>query len=363
MSHLQKFNQHSKASGFTLIELMVAIVINLVLIVAASQLYVSSTESRKVQADTLQMQENGQFALELIGRDLINAGFYPMIMQLDANRDKEGVQAATIYKHGRYSNIVSTPTQTYAAFDNGVFGCDAQMFDPLAGQYVCKSHSISSSTADTLVVNYFTADALGKNLGSRLDCNRSNVSNAPENSGRAGAGKTADIGLQPGVPLFVSNKYTLQSMTFVIEGNTITTRSLSCAGNVDTTSANPYQPIVSGIEDLQIRYGVYTNVDTFEPAQFYRADQMASVPLIVFPPTGTFKGGSLNAWARVVSVEVCLVARGLQNSKLSEANGTIGAYADCSGNSVTPTDRDTRKVFRKTFALRNNLTQTIMPKI
>jgi type IV pilus assembly protein PilW len=339
--------------GFTMIELLVAIAINMVLVVAATYLYLGSSESRKVQTDIQQMNENGQFALDVIGRDLINAGFYPMIMQNQPDITTQGIQTTTIVLHGLYFNAVATGTNTYPAFDQGVFGCNSQRFNTTPGQYNCVDHPSSAVSADTLIVNYFTADALGQNVGSRLDCARSNVAAAPENLVRAGTGKTDTVGLQPNAPLFVSNRYTLLPMNSSIEGRTLTTTGLSCAGNGDTQ----YRPLVSGIEDLQIRYGVYTDVTTLQASQFYSASEMAGVtPLNV----GT---GILNAWSRVVSVEVCLVARGLMGSKLRESDGTIASYTDCSGALIAPADTDTRKLFRKTFAVRNNLTFTVIPRV
>ena len=72
-------------------------------------------------------------------------------------------------------------------------------------------------------------------------------------------------------------------------------------------------------------------------------------------------GVNKDAWARVVSVEVCLVARALQATKLTDTTGTVASYVNCAGSSITPTDKLARRVYRKIFAVRNNLSQTVLP--
>lgn len=333
---------------------MVAITITMVMVVAASYLYLASSESRKVQYDQQMVSENGQFAMDMIGRDLLNAGFYPMVWQNLPSPSTGGIQTTTIFRSGFYFNPHNTATRTVAAFDTGIFGCEGMRFDSAIAQLNCVSHANVANTADTLIVNYFTTDAMGSNIGHRLDCVRGNVSGAAENTDRAGTGKTDTVGLQPNAPLFVSNRYTLSSVTYTIEDRTVSTLGLNCTGNTNVALADT-RPLIVGIEDLQLRFGVHTDLNTLQPSQFYRADEMAAVAPLVS------SGISLSAWNRVVAVEVCIIARGLLGSKLAEADGTVASFTNCSGDTVTPADRDLRRQMRKTFAVRNALTQTIAP--
>ena len=188
---------------------------------------------------------------------------------------------------------------------------------------------------------------MGADIGQQRDCARSSVSGAGENSGRS----SGTAGQVPLIPLFISNSYTLASTTFSIENQNISTLSLTCGGN----GGAGYQPSIAGIENLQFRYGVYTDVNTLQPSRFYIASEMAALGNI------TVDGVDKDAWARVVSVEVCLVARAMQQTKTTSSTGTVTPYLDCSGASVSPNDRAIRRVYRKVFALRNNLTQIIAP--
>lgn len=330
---MKRQNIHRQA-GFSLIELLIALTINLVIVIAASYLYLGTSESKRVLSQQQQLSENGHYALDLIGRDITNAGFFPAARQMTTGRAF------------KYQNDDIAKSQT--AFNSGIFGCTGQSFSP--STKACVAHSSGAVTADTIVINYFTNDAFGSDIGQRVDCNRQDVDGAAENAGRTDAATAPTLGQVPLRPLFVSNRYTLSTTPYSIEGRAITTQSLACNGNVNTV----YQPAIVGIESLQFLYGVYADA-SLQPQRFYASSAVAGL------------GGTADStlpqapWDRVVAVEVCLVARGLEASKLTTGAGAVTPYVNCAGTSVTPADRFIRKVYRKTFALRNNLTQTILP--
>lgn len=326
---------HQRQQGFSLIELLVALSINLVIVIAAAYMYLGTADAKRALDQQQNVNENGQYALDMIGRDIINAGFYPSYL---------GTGTRKTYQ----DDVIS---KTTAAFNNGIFGCSGQSFGIAAK--TCAAHAVASVTADTIVVNYYTNDAMGRDIGQRVDCNRVNVATAGENTGRTSGVNSAPAGPVPlAGPLFVSNRYTLVTTTFVIDDQSISTQSLACNGNGGLL----YQPAVPGIEALQFRYGVYTDFKTLQPDRYYAASAMAGLGS-VFDDSGN----SRDAWSRVVSVEICIVARALQVSKTSKADGTVTPYVNCAGTTVTPTDKFVRRVYRKIYALRNNLTQTILP--
>jgi type IV pilus assembly protein PilW len=332
----------TKQSGFSLVELMVGMVINFVIVLVAATLYLDSSKTRRALAEQQSVNESGQYALEMIGRILVNAGFYPAIRALDPSRDRLQVD--------RYTNIVAGAP---AAFDSGVYGCTGMRFRGDS----CIAHAQKSITADTLVVNYFTNDAMGSKIGQRMDCAGGDVSLSAENADRVDNRRRAtnysgeNLGRVPKTPLWVSARFTLSPITFKQDGQTIKTLSLSCSGN----RASAYMPAVHGIEDLQIRYGVFTNPETRHPTSLYSASDMAGLASI------EIDGEVRNAWSRVSSVEVCLLARGLSPTRLSASNSDASAYIDCKGDRIKPHDKFVRNAYRKVFALRNNLTQTILP--
>ncbi len=61
--------------GFTLVELMVAMVIGLILLGGVYTVFFSSVTTYRQTAGLSRLQENGRFALELLGQELRNAGY------------------------------------------------------------------------------------------------------------------------------------------------------------------------------------------------------------------------------------------------------------------------------------------------
>ena len=60
--------------GFTLVELMIALTIGLILLLVIGTVFSSSRQAFRVQEDNARIQENGRFALEVIGRSIKQAG-------------------------------------------------------------------------------------------------------------------------------------------------------------------------------------------------------------------------------------------------------------------------------------------------
>jgi type IV pilus assembly protein PilW len=68
-----------RASGFSLIELMVALVIGVVLIAGAVQVYVDSHAAYEVNETTARLQENARYAMSVLEPDVRMAGYWGLI--------------------------------------------------------------------------------------------------------------------------------------------------------------------------------------------------------------------------------------------------------------------------------------------
>ena len=334
MSRFRRISRR-RQGGLSLIELMVAVAINLVVVIAAAYVYLGSRESQRALIEKANMFENGSYALELIGREIENAGFYPAISAESA--------AMKMTVNGYINPVAGSPT----AYKAGVFGCDDTMFQPTTGTCVAYSGT-PVPPADTIVVNYFTNDSLSLDVGHRADCQRRAVDNDTTNTGRAGV-TTAVPGGPPDRPLFVSNRYTLVPTTVQIEQQTYTTFSLGCNGNGVNPQSDTYQPLVAGIEQLRFRYGPIASETSLQPSDFKTAAATGSLGAIPVGP------GSREGFARVVSVRACLVVRSMQPVRLSRESYSL---VDCDGVTQTYTDGVDRRVFTQTWAVKNHLTQT-----
>jgi type IV pilus assembly protein PilW len=321
--------------GFSLVELLVAVAINLVVVVAASYLYLATRESQRVAAERAMMFENGNFALEIIGRELENAGFFPAVSAFDISRGATFVAT--------YENPV---TGVPAAFNRGLFGCDATSFLPSTS--ACGAHAGSPTPdADAMVVNYFTNDAMSLDVGQRADCQRQDVSVDPTNSTRVGT--STATGVPPTVPLFVSNRYTLIPTTVRSDTQTISTFALACNGNGVAAQVDTYQALVSGIEQLRFRYGTFSVENPFQPDAFLTAAGVSALGTVSLGPE------TRAGWGRVIAVRACLLVRTMQPAKVSRASYTLN---DCDGTAQTYTDGVERKVMTQVFAVKNHIPQT-----
>ena len=69
-------NPQARQQGLTLIELMIALVIGLLIVAAVSMLFVGSSRSRQQVESTAEVSENGRYAIDVLSRELSQAGFY-----------------------------------------------------------------------------------------------------------------------------------------------------------------------------------------------------------------------------------------------------------------------------------------------
>jgi type IV pilus assembly protein PilW len=300
--------------GFSLVELLVALALSMVIVIATTYVYLGTRETQRTLFEKAYATETAHYTLDVIGRDIENAGFYPS--------NQVGLVGAPVVQ--TYTNPVTASPP--AAYNAKVFGCQAQMYDPTSSPPACAAHT-GTVDADALMLNSYSNDASGLDIGNRADCLRQDSANDSVNAARRNAGHPG-ASLPPIQPLFVSNRYTLVANTAQVEGQAISTFSLACNGNGGTG----YQPIVAGVDQLRFYY--LERADTTTNSQFQRANGVTN-------------------WANVVAVRVCLMARSLQAARLQ--GSTSYTIADCDGTARSFTDGIERKIFSQIFALKNHI--------
>jgi type IV pilus assembly protein PilW len=195
---------HRTQSGFTLVEIMVAMAIGLVMVAGILQVSAANKESSRLQRNMGFVQENIRSAMELLARDIRQAGYY-----------EDDNPAARIL----------TPPAPFVA--------------------------VSASTTDTS--SAITADGGGENndqititYESNLDC------------------------LGQATPVVGGNR-------FAINHFFISNQRLMCQGN----GAAAAEPLVEGVESLQILYGENTDGDPRSANRYVRPDQVANINNVV----------------------------------------------------------------------------------
>lgn len=238
--------QHRRVSrGFSIVELMVAMAVGLMLFGAVVAIYLGTSQATRFQAAVQGVQESGRFALDLVARNLRQAGYDDPFSALEVD---EPVLMGT-----------TTPAGALIA---------------LGGL---------KSGVGTVGVRYEGGDQI-------RDC----------------------LGAPVAVNTYATSVYGVN-----------TANQLVCG-----TSTSNVTPVVDGIEDLRLRYGIDPDGDEL--------------------PNRYVEAGEVSDWNQVVTVEILVLAS-------STADALPGADTVCLGCTVFSgvADRRIRAEFRTVVGIRN----------
>ncbi len=346
--------QFYSQKGFSLIELMIALVIGLILIAGVLQVFVGSTVTYSMQSGLSKIQENGRFAMSFLARDLRQAGFSGCSGESTiANTLRDASGALPSYLDftasvGGVDNVAGLVlgTNTVAPgsdvvevrYADSAGGCDLSIGDHNANsaQFKCqKNHNFVKG--DILVVTDCKTTAIFQQTNVN---NNGTVATVNHNTGNS-----TDIGnctkfLGSPVNCPTGTKYEFNSgsvLRMVFYRYFVATNSLgepalfrqSVSNNAGVTGTTADE-LVEGIEDMQILYGEDTsgdgNADYYVPFDEVTDDD------------------------DIISIRVSLLVRSIEDSIVQ--GGQTLAF---NGANPTFNDGHLRKVFTTTIALRNRL--------
>jgi type IV pilus assembly protein PilW len=82
--------------GFTLIEIMIALLVGAFLLVGILQIFLSSRQTYQMQENLSRLQENGRFAMDMVARDIRMAGYWGCLKSVGVgNMDITGLNDNT----------------------------------------------------------------------------------------------------------------------------------------------------------------------------------------------------------------------------------------------------------------------------
>jgi len=344
---------HSKAArsgeaGFTVVELSVAMALSLVLLTGLTSIFVNNVEARGNIEKANRQTENGRYALQLLSDELRNAGYLaaldPAPLATPASKpdpcatDLASLKAALPISVQGYDNGANTPSclsdvrpgtdilvvRRASTCAVGETRCDALV----AGARYLQASGCSSSTelSSSNSADYYRLDTTVANLDRhKRDCNPPSV-----------AGTLAPLHQYRTHIYFVANNDRT--------GDGIPTLKRAELGPSGFTIV----PMVEGIENLQIEYGLDTATPkTGAPAVFTAApDSYATC-------TGATCVGY---WRNTVSAKVMLLAR---NTTVSAGHTdtklySVGARADGTANTLGPfNDAYKRHIYASMVRLNN----------
>ncbi|MCP1172681.1 PilW family protein [Ralstonia chuxiongensis] len=296
-----------EARGFTLVELMVALIIALLVLIATVSFYLMTRSTYTTIDDSSNLEERGQFALGVVTRALRQAGFTPL------NSASGGMM-----------QLYTTDPPMISGLD----GCS----NPVGGDSLTTCGSTPTANGnDAIEVRFF---------GSGTDANQAIPDNSMVDCSGQGVASYSDPSLassQRGLSIF----YIQTDATTGVPYLACMFRPRDSNGVEGTTFAT--QQLVPGVEALQFLYGVSTN-DTV-PDVYKRAADMS--------PTD---------WLNVYAVKVAMVIRA-DNVSADPSAGTptftlFGSGYTNTDGTFTPTRNLTsaRRLISATIQVRNYLT-------
>lgn len=373
-----------RQAGVTLIELLVSLVIGLVLMVGVVSVFVANRETYNLQEELAHLQENGRFAIQMLERDLMAAGYRGCKARVGQEtdgrstglRDADQTYAGTYgsYGYAGYQeaknalkdghlyelNFFSSPINGFdsagssswapALASQDVADLDATV-KPLAdsdiltlrlpGDVDAEVVSHPDTNADLTVIN---GDGIA--VGDIVlvsDCTYSAVLRVTKitNAGKESKLEYAELGLNPDLGNRFDNKSRPGRVTkvatrsyFVRQGDPADGTPTPALWRLDD-DGQP-QELVEGIEMLQIDYGLDTDTNPDGAIDTYLEASAIS------------NTDATRNWSRVLGVRVSLLLRSMDDV-LEAPQGTmnVGTVA------FVPADNFLRKVFSTTLAMRN----------
>jgi type IV pilus assembly protein PilW len=308
--------------GLTLIELLVAMTLGLLIVVATIAGYLSLSEAARTAEAQARMDEDAQAALSVLTAQLRMAG---------SNPDRPNRLPSD-----RRNPLYPIP------FAFAVRGCDGAFANTTTAALVqdltCTG---GASSPDAIAVTY-EADRYNTVAPSPgfqpTDCLGYPLNPLP-------ATVTVVTGPGPGTPTDILY-HAADNRFFVQSSGPNGSPGLYCKGNGAGSTASM---LVENVEDLQLTYGTVPasapQANSANIAGYLDASEIATHPALVALPDDAAR------WSKVASVRVCVVVRSAQPMSLGEGSSR---YLKCDGSLETnPPDSRLRRAYSTTVVLRN----------
>jgi type IV pilus assembly protein PilW len=359
--------------GFTIVELMIALLLSSILLTGVVQIYASSKQSYRLTENVSRMQENSRFAMNVLTKEIRMAGFSPCPRTDEvANTLTGGAATATDFGNGAITGfeggVDTFPSDfpaTGTAAGNRV--ADSDGFIIMRGGDISYTlgtppHNASSaqfkivdatgiSDGDILMVcdtdntAIFQADGLTITSGSADDT----LVHNPGGGGISPGNCTKGLGYPTDCTTSGGNPHTYGSEAQIVKMfSTIYYVGVSQSGNgralyrrgllnntSGTVAAGTAQELVDGIESMQTLYGLDTTGDNLAN-RYVTADQVGA-----------------GNWNSVVSVRIALLSQTPDQINFENDDNTYYLAGTQFDDTSHGADRRLRQVYTSTIKIRN----------
>ncbi len=325
-------------SGFSMVELMVAIVLGLFLSTAVLQTFLSAKQTYEFQQELSMLQQNGRFAMEFLSRDIRAANFWGCRKNVTKRSILTGDSNPAVFAGGLigFDNVAAATTGFTALF--GGNQPDAIVLQGGRGGGIAVTATASTAAANLRLKQLSHPDGSQIRAGDILlvaDCLNAVIFQASQTQGSdrvwhqqtatAPRNSTANLGA-----VFTDDAllYRADAIRYWVRSGTSGEPVLVRGTDTDLWTGG--DELVEGVENLQILYGEDTTASGI-PNYFVPADNVSDMK-------------------NVVSVQIHLALRSLRDNML-DAPQSLAYY----GGPKLANDRRMRTIFTSTIALRNRL--------
>lgn len=328
--------------GFSLIELMVAMVLGLIVVAGLINVLLANRKAFHLQESGNYTQQNMRFASDSIGYSLREAGFWGGNRASIITFTSQANNATFSSRSGCDSSWVRDVT-------NEIYGYSGGSAFPLSG---CVPNSNYVKGSDVLVVRYSGPEGIDPAASSTIAATPSAafvVSAVGQQAAVFKNGETVPTTPAAGAigryvyPYHVEMYYLQPCSDAGADGTCGTADDGDAAEPVPTlmrlrlgSSSLVAEPVVEGIEQMKVEYGV---MDPANPNQIVPARYLSAAAVT-----------SANLWPQVIAVKLGLVAVGQTPDQGVGYSGTFALTPDLAVTdanactySVTPTSVDTSK--------------------
>ena len=288
--------------GRSLVELMIALTISMVILIALVTLFIANKQGYRLTDDKARLDEEGRLALNLISFHLRMAGYGALITAKPVDSMK--APFTNFMSPSQLLNYSGTPKL------EAIQGCSGGFVDASSVAHTCNN----GDGADGIIIRYV------------VDRNNANVnsSNLPTDC----LGQKVIVN-----PAVVENRFFVATNSFTLRSELYCVGNGGSTANVANFTSSP-QPIVENVSDMRISYGFDSDGDQSADA-FYSAETISALP----EPN----------WSRVVSAQICLVMSSANNGLTTNRQ----QYKNCTGTLITAQDRRLYATFSSVITLRS----------
>lgn len=326
--------------GFSMVELMVALVITLILLGGVAQIFLSSKKSFTIQDALGRQQENGRYVMDTITQDLRRAGYYGgNVENIPGTTLDFDEVAGTLGEQDEDFTCPTGNTNWGRMLDLRILGLN----DTAAG-YACVNDGNGYLRGDVLVLHFMapwfvggtTTPGVVSDYPNRLFL-RTDMVSARIFQGSDEGDAANDLGDKP-------SERTAELLARAYYIGPSGTAAPSCTGGqaipslyretLDNNGQPVAEEIAYGVDQFQVKFGVDTNDDD-SVDRYYDA--------------GVTELNEQDEWNEVIAAHIWVLTR----AECPETGFTNTATYNMGDVAYTPNDNFRRQLYQSTVRLRN----------